>query len=196
MGPPCNPSSVHYTSTQCEDTIEELHHEPQEEDEEGRHSNNIDEKEEEDEKINAGPGKADEIGAKYARNCPTCSHHRHSRVGNQDVLDQCSSKATCQVEEEKSRVTKPILYIVSEDPQVPHVSNDMEPASMEEHMGKKGLCHIRKVEPRDPRKIGYQVRDQTMMVEEDLKAAAEAHLIEEDEAVCRDQGDGDEREGA
>jgi hypothetical protein len=43
-----------------------------------------------------------------------------------------------QIEYQEAEMAQPILDVVAENPQVPHVAEQMEPAAMEKHRSQKG----------------------------------------------------------
>jgi hypothetical protein len=52
-------------------------------------------------------------------------------------MDQPGGHTTKQIEDEISNVTQPVLNVISEDIEKPHVHDDMKKPSMEKHGGQK-----------------------------------------------------------
>ena len=84
------------------------------------------------ERVNAVPGKECKVRAQYSRYCAGCSEHGDIAPKEHGKLCECCDDASEEIEDEKLRVTEVSLDIIAEDPQVPHVEEDVGEASVEE----------------------------------------------------------------
>src|ERR1700737_3785413 len=89
-----------------------------------------------------------------------------------------------------------VLHIVTEDPEVEHVPPDVRPASVEKHRGEnrnKALEIQRTASEILPK---HEPRwNESVVLDELIEKGTELGLMEEDQHVGNDQGDGDEGRG-
>jgi len=105
------------------------------------------------------------------------------------------SKAASKIEGEIASVTQAILHRGSEQPERPHVENEMQPAAMEKHHGEErkqiggrelclAICQRGGVARRDEREVAQEFLE---------LRRAQAVLEEENQAIGRDQQPGYDR---
>ena len=100
-------------------------------------------------------------------------------------MNQSSRQAAKKIKRKKANRPHAVLDVVAEDPQRPHVSNDMEPAAVEEHAGKERPVVIQR-EPQLNRPFGMSItrRDNAEIIEELLQhRLGHGELEEKDHAV-------------
>ncbi len=117
---------------------EQLQREPQAEQDDGGHFHQLDDDEDRDQREHARPREHHEVAAEDARDGPARAHHGDPRAGAEGHLQQGGGQAAQQVEAEVARVAQPVLDVVTEDPQVEHVAQEMGPSAVEEHRREDG----------------------------------------------------------
>jgi hypothetical protein len=53
-------------------------------------------------------------------------------------MQDASGKPTQQIKTEKARTAHAVFYIIAKDPEGPHISNDVHPATMQKHRRQQG----------------------------------------------------------
>jgi len=134
MSPPGDPSYVPATQA-CREDLDE---QPVSEKDEGWDLDKLEEKEDGNQGENPGAGEEKDV----------TSHHPGDRTAGADggdlrtpvceEMNQTGSDAAQEIENEVAEMTDPILDIIPEDVEKPHVPQDVEDSSMKEHGGQKG----------------------------------------------------------
>src|SRR5438309_2871216 len=114
------------------DPVDQLEQEPEPEDDDGRHLEELVEEAEEDEREDPRPGVENEIGSEDGGDRPRCPDDRHLRRRRDRDLRQRGDSSAKQVEEQEADPAEAILDVVAEDPQVQHVADQVQPAAVEE----------------------------------------------------------------
>ena len=98
-------------------------------------------------------------------------------------------QAARQVEQGEPERAHAVLDVVAEDPQRPHVADDVEPAAVEEHAGQERPVVVdRESDPRGPSRVGVAGRHDAQEVEEPVaRLLGQGQLEGEGEDVQRDQ---------
>jgi hypothetical protein len=85
-------------------------------------------------------------------------------------MDDSGAESAQQIKQKESKMSKPVFYVVAEDPEVPHVADQVKPASMQEHGCKKRHNHSRERQIRlRPREDGR--RHDAIMEKEAFKVS-------------------------
>jgi len=109
-------------------------------------------------------------------------------------VSKARSRSAQDVEHEESSMTHHVLDVVSEDPEIEHVSDDVPPSSMKEHRREEGE------QRRDHASLGKELkgsrRDHGEHIQEFSKRVSKAQLVEESQDVGDDERDRDYRIGA
>ena len=133
MRPPCNTSRVWASYRQGGCSVKKLHDEPEAENNECWNLNDLEKYENRYQRENTCKWIRDHIGAQHAGDRATRSDAWDRRFRIQDrVGDSCAETAK-QVEYKVREMTQPVLDVVSKDPEVPHIADQMEPTAMQEH---------------------------------------------------------------
>ncbi len=118
----------------------ELATEPENEINPGRHVQWY-EKEDWNQRHDPGAGKQHEIRTHDAGDCPRRSHERDD-AGRVHEDEPCGSgNARSQVEKQISSRTEGLLCVVAEDPENPHVSDEVPNTTVEEHRDEHAQSH-------------------------------------------------------
>ena len=98
-----------------------------------------------------------------------------------------------EIEQKKTEPAHALFHVVAEDPERPHVADDMEPAIVQEHAGEKRPVVIdREPESGRPRRVRKSRRDDAEQVEQPFEFfGIQRELKEEDRHVGRDERPGD-----
>ena len=105
-------------------------------------------------------------------------------------MGETGDHAAKDVENEKTAVAHPVFHVVAEDPEEPHVADDVEPSSMDEK-AREERPPVVHGDPQGPGPFGMGEtgRDDPEEDEEFLEAVrGKAQFQEEDQGVGRDQG--------
>src|SRR3954449_6312442 len=179
------------------ETIDELEHEPEAEDEDGRHVDELVEETEEDERRDARAWEEHEVGAERRGDGAGRADGRHRRRRVDRDLGQSGERAAEEVEREEANPSEAVLDVVPEDPQVEHVAEQVEPAAMEELAGDERRRRLRQEVTVGPCRRPRGRNDAPMadeVLDRRLAAAREqAELPGEDDETGDDQRQRDER---
>jgi hypothetical protein len=100
------------------------------------------------------------------------------------------------MEGQEAPVAEAILHVVPENPQIPHVAQNVEPAPVEEHGGHKGLRHIEETDLRNPVEVGDEDRHESVAKQKTFQAWPQRDLIKESQAIYGNEADRDVGIGA
>src|SRR5262245_33184699 len=95
--------------------------------------------EHEDEGSDPRVGIQEDIRSHHTTDRPGGTDHRNRRGGVRRDLRRHRSQAAEQVEEDEAQPAHRILYIDPEDPEEPHVADEVEPTAVHEHRGECGI---------------------------------------------------------
>jgi len=116
--------------------------------------------------------------------------HRGCRLGVGKHLGQSGAKPREQVEEQKSKMPQAVFDIVSENPEIQHVADQMQKAPMEEHGRKKGQEGRKQTFPVKNLPVDDLIRDRPPLEDKLLCGwEAERQLMVKDEAIGQNQCD-------
>src|SRR5664280_1284294 len=116
----------------AERALEQLHHEPDAEEDPGRQAHDGD-KDEKDQGLNLGFGIQEEICSHDGSDGAARPDGRDLRGGSGKQLNYGGHHAARQVKQQVLVVTEIILDVVAKDPQEQHVAQNMAPAAVDEH---------------------------------------------------------------
>jgi hypothetical protein len=91
----------------------------------GRDLNELKKEKDRDQCHDPGTGIEEKISSHDARNRSTRSNGRDFGIPISEEMNQASGHTTKNIEDKVSNVTEPILYVISEDIEEPHVPKDM-----------------------------------------------------------------------
>ena len=128
-------------------------------------------------------GKLDEVGAHDAGDGAARAHGRNARVRVGEHLREAGRRAANQIEDQIFRRAENIFDVIAEDPEEPHVAQDMHPPAMQEHGCQQG----EEAEVVRHQAIGSDKSIAIKRFERDLK--------EEDQHIDHDQQDRDDWSG-
>src|SRR5206468_10682569 len=117
---------------------EKLKDEPQSEDDDGGNLAHGDEEKDRDQRGYARAGKHHDISAQHAGDRAGRSDGGHARVRIHDGVRQRGQDSADQIEKEVLRVAEAVLDIVAKDPEIEHVSAEVDPAAVEKHGDEDG----------------------------------------------------------
>jgi hypothetical protein len=120
------------------DPREKLEQKPKAQEYHRRYLHKLEEKPNGNKGEDAGPREKDEVGAHDSGNRSRCAHHGNSAFPAYGQLKPGRANPTKEVKKEIPAGTHGGLNIVPKDPEVPHVTDDVEPTSVEEHSGENG----------------------------------------------------------
>src|SRR5437868_10870431 len=114
-----------------------LAEEPEEEIKDGEHLEEEGNEEDRHEHDDLRAGEEDEVGAQHSGDRPRCSHRRDGGLGVREPVGEAREHAREKVEDQEAARSHAILDVVAEDPEHPHVADDVGPAAVKEHAGEK-----------------------------------------------------------
>ncbi len=121
MGPKRNAPNI----ARGEASRKQLKEKPIPEKDKGRDLNELKKEKDRDQCHDPGTGIEEKISSHDARNRSTRSNGRDFGIPISEEVNQASGHTTKNIEDKVSNVTKPILYVISEDIEEPHVPKDM-----------------------------------------------------------------------
>ena len=100
-------------------------------------------------------------------------------------MNDACTKAAEQIKYQIRHVTEPVFDVISKDPEVPHVADQMQPAAMQEHRRQKRQSN------RQEWCVGSgpgenERRSHAILLDERLQSWAERKFVEEDEHIDQD----------
>ena len=110
-------------------------------------------------------------------------------------MHNTSGQSAEQVEDHEANRPHPVFDIVAEDPERPHIADDVQPAPVQEHAGqKRPIVADRKADPEGPFRVGKSCRHNSEQMEELIQRWLRHRQLEEkNDAVGENQkpgGDG------
>ena len=169
-----------------------MHQKPEDEEEHGRNFNDLQKNENRYQRENPGKRVGHHIRAQNARDRPARSDAGHRGLRIQQRVDNSRAQTAEQVKYEVREMTQPVFNVVSENPEVPHITDQMEPAAMQEYRSEKrqrdngkGNMGVRPGE--------YRRRNNSIMHDESFEAAAsKRQLVKKDADIGYDDRDRDD----
>ena len=134
MRPPGNTSA--YRSQGCH-AGEKLGDEPEPEEEQGRDLNDPAKDEDRHEGDNLRPRVHQDIRTHHRSDRTTRTEDWQCAAGGEEGLHQACGEATGQIEQEEPQGSHPVLDVIPEDDQHPHIREEMEPPAVHEHTGEQ-----------------------------------------------------------
>jgi hypothetical protein len=135
--------------------------------------------------------KEPDVAADHPGDCPRRPQRRDVGQRIEKGVGERCGDACCEIEDEVREGAEPVFDSRAENPQRPHVENQVEPSAMEKHVGHERQIVCR---PHPPRGIEVPRRDQREPQQQPfLLGRTERDLKQEDRAVARDQTPGDDR---
>jgi hypothetical protein len=175
---------------------QELDKEPEPQDEKRRKADEFYEYENKHQGENPGVGEEQQVGPQDPGYGAAGPDHGDGRTWVGKYLGQGGRKTTDQVEKKEAEMAQRIFDVIPEDPEVEHVSEEVEEPSVEKHGGKNGQGE------RDPRElmedlpVNDLVRDRPPPENKILALHdIQGDLVEKDQAIGQDQADGNQGKG-
>ena len=112
------------------ESVKKLEYEPESQDEHSRHRHYPDEEPKEYQSQDSRPRKSDHVSAQNSSNGAGCPYHRDPGIGRGKNVQKAGCQSTQNVKDEKLCMTKLIFNVVSKDPEIKHVTCQMEKPSM------------------------------------------------------------------
>ena len=124
-------------STEAGVSLDELQSKPDAEHDPRRHVEDRKEEEDRDDREHTGARKEHDVGAEHAGDGAAGADGRRRGVDVDGDL-QCGRRQSAdQVEDEEPEAAHGVLDVVAEDPEEQHVEDDVQPAAVHEHAGKR-----------------------------------------------------------
>ena len=119
------------------ETSEELNQEPIPQEKQGGEFDRPEKEKEWDEGGNARGGERDKVGAKNSGNGATGANRGHTRRRVEQDVEKVSPEASEEIDGQEFQMAETVFDAPTENKQEQHVSQQMEPPSMQEHGRKK-----------------------------------------------------------
>ena len=116
---------------QRREPFDELDHDEEADDDDGRQLHDGDEDPEEDEGADPRSWREDEVRAEHAGDRARRAEHRRRR---HEALPDRGDDPAEQIEEQVRCAPEPRLDVVAEDPEIEHVADDVQPSAVQEHV--------------------------------------------------------------
>src|SRR5215831_7064244 len=126
--PPGDSARITGCRRKCRGSIQKLHEKPEAKDDESRYFDHLDKNEDRHQRQNARERIGNEVRSENTGNCATGANAGDGAVVIQYGVNDTRSQPAQQVEYEVAEMAKAVLNVVAEDPEIPHVSNQMQPA--------------------------------------------------------------------
>src|SRR3989304_6703820 len=95
------------------------------------------------------PWEGNHVSAEYTRNRTACSHTGNSRLTVEINMYHGRPDPADEIKEDEFETSQLILNIIPENPQIPHISYEMDEPSVEKHKTEKRKIGIYKSGTRD-----------------------------------------------
>lgn len=175
---------------------EELEEEPEPEHEQGRDADKFYEDEDKHQGENPGRWKEKQVGAQNPGNRPAGPDHGNGRVRIGEDLGEASSEAADQVKEEKAEMAQGIFDVVAEDPEIEHVSEEVQESAMEEHGRKNGEGDRHRRKLMEDLSMDDLIGNRTPFKDKVLTFNnIQGNLVKKDQTIGQDDSNGDQGKG-
>src|SRR5207253_9912397 len=124
--------------------------------------------------------------------CAARSNARQDSFGVEDRVDDPGAKSAEQIKQKVSEMAQAVFNVVAENPQVPHVADQVQPAAMQEHRGEKRHDDRRQRKMR-LRPSEHGRRHHAVELDEWFEIAAEREFVKKDNHVDEDDENRNER---
>src|SRR5215831_16189279 len=121
--PPGDTAGITARRRKCRGSIQKLHEKPEAKDDESRYFDHLEKNEDRHQCQNAREWIGNQIRPENTGNCATGANARGGAVVVQYGVSDTRSQSAQQVEYKIAEMAKPVLDVVAEDPEIPHVSN-------------------------------------------------------------------------
>ena len=138
MGPPRDSAGICGGGSKRSGSVEELHDEPEPQHDESGNLDDLDEYKNRHESQNTRAGVRDKISAQHSGNRAAGADAGNGHVVVQYRVDNACAQSAEKIKYEVREMAQTVFDIVAEYPQVPHVPDQVEPASMQKHRREKG----------------------------------------------------------
>jgi hypothetical protein len=138
VGPPRDSAGIRSGGRKRSCSVEELHDEPEPQHDESGNLNDLDEYKNRHERQNTGARVRDKISAQYSGNGAAGADAGNGHVVVQYRMDNACTQSAEKIKYEVPEMAQPIFDIVAEYPEVPHVPDQVKPASVQKHGREKG----------------------------------------------------------
>jgi len=113
-------------------------------------------------RCNSGPGISQEVGAQYTGYGPAGTYQGNWRIYIGQVMDPVSQNSAKQVEKKKTKMSQPVFDIITKDPEIKHVKQQMKPVPVQKSCCQKG--RIKQTRPEEQlQPFRKQGRDKTVV---------------------------------
>ena len=119
--------------------LKQLDDKPVDQDEDGGDLHGRQKEEDRDQSDDARVRELHQVGAHHAGDGAAGADGGQPRVCIEGHVDQSRGHAAQQVEQQVFRMAQDVLDVVAEDPQEPHVADQVQPAAVQEHGGHEGV---------------------------------------------------------
>ena len=136
MGPEGHPAFLGARSCR---TAHQLQQEPVAQHEECRYPNPGYEDHQHHQHVDCDPRIQQHVRPHHTTYGTRCADHGNGARGLEQYLKSSRGQAAQYIEEDVADAAHRVLDIVSEDPEEPHVADEVEPAAVEEHRGERGV---------------------------------------------------------
>ena len=147
MSPPGDASGRGVGNGEGTRSGKKLHEEPEAENDDSWNLDNLPEKEDGYQHHHACKGVQEKVGSEDTGDGATGTDAGDFNPVVDAGVDEPGAKTGQQVEHQKAAVSQPVFDVVAKDPEIPHVADQMEPATMQEHGRDVGNRDCRKCLP-------------------------------------------------
>src|ERR1700733_4729071 len=178
---PCGPERA--------EAAHELQEEPETDEHDGWNARREPNNEQRNERENAARRKEKNISAENAGDCAASADCRYSRAPTECRLRDSRADSTNQIEPEIRKMAEAIFDVAAKNPEEPHVADNVQPAAMQKHRGKKRHNCINDGQTVLPGKCELQLpRHHAVMNDEKLRhVLVERKLKEEHQKIYDDE---------
>ncbi len=137
VGPPGHPPGRSVGNTERTGPLKELHDEPEPQNDDRGDFYDLYEEEQRHERQNLRPRVEQQVCTEDSGDRSAGADAGDFDVGIDCRVDSAGAESCQKVEERKTPVAQAILHVIAENPQVPHVSDQMQPSAVQEHRCKE-----------------------------------------------------------
>ena len=160
-----------------------MNEEPVSEKDESGDLNELEKEEDWDQSKNLGAGIEEEIGSHDTRDGSACSYGGDFGVPVRVKMDNARCDSAEEVEDEIPAMTEPVLNIISENVEEPHIAEDVEKTAVEEHRGDEGEDLFEGCKLGGEARIGIPDGDNSIEEESLFQLGTQGKLPEEGDGI-------------
>ena len=186
MSPPGHAAEGLPADSQTQEAVKKLEQEPKAQENRRRQDEIGTEDKRRHQRLYFGVRVKTEVGPHDTRNRSAGADSRNRRTSVSVDMHERGSHATREIQQDVSRPTQPVFHVVAEDPEDPHVAQQMQPATVQKHGSEKRDDLIQEAKLKGHLGSGVTRGNDRVIEQRFLEVGAQAQFMQEYENVQND----------